>query len=152
MIYTQEMHRPGLEDFGIEHHFEPIHCVEGSVGAEVVAELTPVEGDHVINPKRRYDAFLGTELDLLLRCLKVENLLITGVCTDICVISTAFHARNLDYRCFVVADGVDGTSQERHDAALLCLSHVWAYVGTSDDAAGLFKLDLPDTPRPKDPR
>lgn len=143
VIYTQEMHRPGLEDFGIEHHFEPIHCVEGSAGGEVVAELTPVEGDHVINPKRRYDAFLGTELDLLLRCLKVENLLITGVCTDICVISTAFHARNLDYRCFVVADGVDGTSQERHDAALLCLSHVWAYVGTSNDAAGLFKLDLP---------
>jgi nicotinamidase-related amidase len=142
VIYTREMHRAGLEDFGIEGNFEPLHCVEGTGGSEIVPELEPRSGDYVVAAKRRYDAFLGTELDLLLRGLKVENLLVTGVCTDICVVSTVFHARNLDYRCFVVTDAVDGTSQQRHDAALLCLSHVWAFLGTSYDAAELFKLDL----------
>jgi nicotinamidase-related amidase len=142
VIYTREMHRAGLEDFGIEGNFEPLHCVEGSRGSEIIAELRPLSGDYVVAAKRRYDAFIGTELDLLLRGLKVENLLVTGVCTDICVMSTVFHARNLDYRCFVVTDAVDGTSQQRHDAALLCLSHVWAFLGTSDDAAEIFKLDL----------
>lgn len=140
VIYTKEMHRGSLADFGIEGNFEPIHCVEGTHGAEIVEGLTPQEGDYVIGAKRRYNAFHGTELDLLLRNLKVENLLITGVCTDICVMSTAMHARNLDYRCYVLRDCVDGTSAERNDAALLCLSHVWAYVGDAADATQRFNL------------
>lgn len=138
VIYTREMHRPGYEDFGIEGNFEPIHCVEGTKGSEIVPELTPREGDFVIGAKRRYDAFHGTELDLLLRCLKVENLLLTGVCTDICVMATAMQARNHDYRCYVVRDAVDGTSSERHEAALLALGHVWAYVGSAGDATTRF--------------
>jgi nicotinamidase-related amidase len=58
----------------------------------------------------------------------VENLLVTGVCTDICVTSTVQHARNLDFRCYVLGDAVAGTSKERHEAALLCLGHVFGYV------------------------
>lgn len=140
IIYSMEMHRPGLEDFGIEGFFEVPHCLEGTEGCEIVEGLQPADGDHVVTSKRRYDAFLGTELDLLLRCLGVENLLITGVCTDICVTSTVQHARNLDYRCFVVSDAVDGTSAERHSAALLNLPHVWAYVGDSQEASNVFGL------------
>lgn len=143
VIYTQEMHRADRADFGIEGHFEPLHCVEGTHGAEIVDGLTPETGDYIVAAKRRYNAFHGTELDLLLRNLKVENLLLTGVCTDICVMSTAMHARNLDYRCFVVRDCADGTSPQRHDAALLCLSHVWAYVGDLAEAGRRFGLDLP---------
>lgn len=143
VIYTREMHRGGREDFGIEEHFEPLHCVEGTPGSEIVDELTPQSGDHVILAKRRYDSFIGTELDLLLRNLDVENLMVTGVCTDICVISTVYHARNLDYRCYVVKDAVDGTSAERHDAALLCMSHVWAYIG--DYAEAVKRFGLPPT-------
>lgn len=142
VIYTQEEHRPGLEDFGIEGSFESPHCLEGTPGGAIVNGLQPKEQDYIIAPKRRYDAFFGTELDLLLRCLKVENLLFAGVCTDICVISTVYHARNLDYRCYVVEDAVDGTSVERHEAALLCMSHVWAMTGTSRQAAEIFDLPL----------
>jgi biuret amidohydrolase len=138
IIYTQEMHRPDHGDFGIELHFEPPHCIEGSDGAEIVGELTPAKNDILIQRKRRYDAFLGTDLDLVLRSHGVGNLLITGVCTDICVMSTVQHARNLDYRCFVVADAVDGSSEERHRAALLCMEHVFAYVGESAEIRELF--------------
>ena len=130
VIFTQEMHRVDKSDFGIELDFEPPHCLEGTPGMDLVEQLEVDPGDYRILNKRRYDAFLGTDLETLLRSKRVENLVVTGVCTDICVTSTVQHARNLDFRCYVVRDCVRGTSTERHDAALLCLSHVFAHVLT----------------------
>jgi nicotinamidase-related amidase len=143
VVFTQEMHRADLSDFGIELDFEPPHCLEGTPGMDVVAGLEPHPGDVVIQRKRRYDAFLGTDLDLALRTRGVDNLLVTGVCTDICVISTVHHARNLDYRCVVLADAVAGTTSERHHAALMCMEHVFAKVATTAEAAGVFGLAVP---------
>ena len=140
VVYTREMHRPGLEDFGIEGCFEPPHCLEGTPGPDIVAGLEPQQGDFVISGKRRYDAFLGTELDLLLRGLKIQNIIFAGVCTDICVVNTVMTARNHDFRCYVLRDAVDATSPARQEAALLCLSHVFARVGDTTEAAALFGL------------
>jgi nicotinamidase-related amidase len=128
VIFTQEMHRQDKSDFGIELEFEPPHCLEGTPGMELAEPLDVLPGDYRILNKRRYDAFLGTDLETLLRARRIENLIVTGVCTDICVASTVQHARNLDFRCYVVRDCVAGTSTERHEAALLCLSHVFGYV------------------------
>lgn len=128
VIFTQEMHRADGSDFGIELEFEPPHCLEGTPGMELAGGLEVAPGDYRILNKRRYDAFLGTDLETLLRSLGVENLLVTGVCTDICVASTVQHARNLDFRCFVLRDCVAGTTPERHAAALLCLGHVFGHV------------------------
>ena len=128
VIFTQEMHRADKSDFGIELEFEPLHCLEGTPGMELAAQLDVVPGDYRILNKRRYDAFLGTDLETLLRARHIVDLIVTGVCTDICVASTVQRARNLDFRCFIVRDCVAGTSAERHEAALLCLSHVFGYV------------------------
>lgn len=128
VIFTQEMHRADRSDFGIELEFEPPHCLEGTPGMELAETLDVAPGDYRILNKRRYDAFLGTDLDTLLRSLRVQSLLVAGVCTDICVASTVQHARNLDFRCYVLSDCVAGTSAERHQAALLCLGHVFGYV------------------------
>jgi len=130
VIFTQEMHRADKSDFGIELEFEPPHCLEGTPGMDLAKELDVAPSDYRILNKRRYDAFLGTDLETLLRSHRIENLIVTGVCTDICVTSTVQHARNLDFRCYVVRDCVAGTSPERHEAALLCLSHVFGYVVT----------------------
>lgn len=142
VVFTQEQHRADGSDFGIELFFEPPHCIEGSGGEDIVAELAPRPPDILIRRKRRYDAFQGTDLDAWLRANGVQNLLITGVCTDICVIATVLRARNLDYRCFVVEEGVDGTSSDRHEAALRCMGHVFAYVGKAEEIAGLFGLNV----------
>jgi nicotinamidase-related amidase len=143
VVFTQEMHRADLSDFGIELDFEPPHCLEGTPGMDIVSGLEPRPGDVVIQRKRRYDAFLGTDLDLALRNRGVENLLVTGVCTDICVISTVHHARNLDYRCVVLSDAVAGTTAERHQAALLCMEHVFARVATTAEAARVVGFAVP---------
>jgi nicotinamidase-related amidase len=140
VVYTQEMHRADGSDFGIELEFEPAHCLEGTDGLDIVDGLRPEPGDRVIRNKRRYDAFLGTDLDFVLRGAGAENLIVTGVCTDICVSSTVQHARNLDYRCFVVRDATAGTSRQRHEAALLCLEHVFAHVATATEITDLFQL------------
>ena len=143
VVYTQEMHRSDLSDFGIELDFEPAHCLEGTPGMDLVDGLEPEPGDVRIKGKRRYDAFLGTDLDLTLRALGVQNLLVCGVCTDICVISTVHHARNLDYRVVVLRDACAGTARERHEAALSCMEHVFARLATVAGAATVFGLSLP---------
>jgi nicotinamidase-related amidase len=134
VIFTQEAHRPGRQDFGIERFFEPIHCVEGGTGIEIADGLAPEPPDLIVGAKRRYDAFLGTELDLLLRLHGIENLVVTGVCADVCVSATVQHARNLDYRCLVLRDATAGTSPERHEAALLCLQVAFARIETVETA------------------
>jgi nicotinamidase-related amidase len=134
VIYTMEAHRPGREDFGIERFFEPLHCVEGGTGIEIVDGLAPEPSDLIIGAKRRYDAFLGTELDIVLRLHEIENLVVVGVCTDVCVLSTVQHARNLDYRCLVLRDATAGTTRELHEAALLCLGSYFARIETAEGA------------------
>ena len=137
VIFTQEMHRADKSDFGIELEFEPPHCLEGTPGMDLTEALDVAPGDYRVLNKRRYDAFLGTDLEGLLRTLRIENLLIAGVCTDICVTSTVQHARNLDLRCYVVRDAVARTSPARHEAALLCLEHVFGYVVRLDEVERL---------------
>lgn len=144
VVFTQEMHRADGSDFGIELDFEPPHCLEGTPGMDLVDGLVPEPGDVSIRGKRRYDAFLGTDLDLALRTRKVQNLLVCGVCTDICVIASVHHARNLDYRVVVLSDLVAGTTRERHEAALACMEHVFARVSTTADAVPVFGLNVPD--------
>lgn len=133
VIFTQEMHRADRSDFGIELEFEPPHCLEGTPGMELAPDLVIAPTDFRVQGKRRYDAFLGTDLETLLRNLRVENLIVAGVCTDICVTSTVQHARNLDFRCIIPRECAAGTSLERHEAALLCLGHVFGHVVTLEE-------------------
>ena len=131
VIFTQEVHRPDQLDAGRERDPGaglpypggmpedplPVHCVEGTDGVEIVDELTPRPEDVRIG-KRRYSCFLGTDLQLLLNGLDVQTLLITGVCSNICVLWTVGDAYQLDYHVRVIEDCVAGTSPAEHDAAL----------------------------------
>jgi len=124
IIFTQEVHRPQKVDFGRElDGNEPLHCVEGTKGAEIVGELTPQPSDYVI-PKRRYSAFFGTDLNILLRGLNVDMLFITGAATDVCVYLTAMDAHQYDFKVKIPNDCVSGTSQAAHDAALAAVERL----------------------------
>jgi nicotinamidase-related amidase len=131
VIFTQELHRPDQLDAGRERDAGaglpypggapddplPVHCVEGTRGAEIVDDLAPRPEDVRI-AKRRYSCFLGTDLQLLLNGLNVETLLVTGVCSNICVLWTVGDAYQLDYHARVIEDCIAGTSEEEHEAAL----------------------------------
>ncbi len=136
VIYTQEAHRPGRVDSGREadegtgvSYGHPIdaptseHTVEGTPGIEIIDELTPDPADLRIT-KRRYSCFLGTDLDLLLRGLGVQTLLITGVDANVCVLYTVADGFQLDYFVRVLEDCVAGTTPEEHEAALLIMRNL----------------------------
>jgi nicotinamidase-related amidase len=124
IIYTREVHRPQKVDFGRElDGGETLHCVEGTRGAEIVEELAPKESDYVIN-KRRYSAFFGTDLAILLKGLAVDTLFITGAATDVCVYLTAMDGHQFDFKVRIPKDCVAGTSQAAHEAALAAVERL----------------------------
>lgn len=138
VIFTHEMHRSDRSDYGIELEYDPVHCLEGTAGCELADGLDAQARDYRIRNKRRYDSFLGTDLDLLLRAKRIENLVCAGVTTHVCVMSTVYTARNLDYRVIVPRDAVAAISAEHQAAALLCMSDVFAYVSDTDSVASLW--------------
>ena len=138
VVFTHEMHRRDQSDMGIEVETDPVHCVEGTSGCELTAGLDARAGDYHIRSKRRYDSFHGTDLDLLLRCKRIENLVCCGVTTHQCVMSTVFSARHLDYRAIVPEEAVAAVSPAHQVAGLLCMSDVFAYVTTIDTVLSLW--------------
>ncbi|MDF9839753.1 MULTISPECIES: isochorismatase family cysteine hydrolase [unclassified Paenibacillus] len=78
-------------------------------------KLTP-KPDDIIVEKHRYSAFIGTQLDLILRTMNIKSLLVTGVATNVCVESTARDGFMLDYHVTVVKDACAGYSPELHEA------------------------------------
>ena len=106
-------------------------CLEGSPESEVHPALAPLPGEKQVL-KHRYSAFYNTDLETVLRCLKVEDLVITGMMTNLCCESTARDAYFRDHRVFFLADGTGSVSEELHLATLLNLAFGFAYVTTTE--------------------
>lgn len=114
VLFLTDRHLPDDPEFKM---FPP-HCVAGTKGAEAVSvELEPKERELVV-PKRRFSSFFGTDLDLRLRELGADEIVIVGVCTNICVLYTAAEARMRGYEVTVPMDGVASFDEEAHRFAL----------------------------------
>jgi nicotinamidase-related amidase len=131
VIYTRHVHHPEDLDSGIMGWWWGGKCLEGSPDSEVHPELAPLPRDKVVL-KHRYSAFYNTDLETVLRCLKVEDLVITGIMTNMCCESSARDAYYRDYRVFVPADGTGTVNEEMHLASLLNLAFGFAFVTTSE--------------------
>jgi nicotinamidase-related amidase len=126
VIFTREAHRPDRADAGLEadpNYHTPPHTIEGTRGYAIVDALVPRESEFVID-KRRYSCFLGTELDLILRSLEVQTLVVCGVSSDVCVHWTAGEAFQRDFHVRVVEDCTAGLSLADHAASLLVLRNL----------------------------
>ncbi len=125
VIFIQEVHRPNLVDFGRElDGSEAIHCLETNPGTEIASEEMGFQPDDYLIKKRRYSAFFGTDLEILLRGLKVDTLLLCGALTDVCVHYTFVDGHQSDYFCRVIEDCVAGSSQAAHDGALNAMEYL----------------------------
>ena len=129
VIYTNDSHLPKVDR---EFKVWPEHAVAGSWGAEVIEELRPAEGDYIVR-KRRYSAFYSTDLDLLLRELEVDTLILTGLVTDVCVQHTAADAFFRGYHIIVPRDCVDSLTEERHLSALEYMKNIYGCEVVSTD-------------------
>ena len=125
VIFIQEVHRPDLVDFGRElDGDEDVHCLEDDPNTAIAAEQTGFRPDDYLIKKRRYSAFFGTDLEILLRGLKADTLLLCGGLTDVCVHYTFVDAHQSDYFCRVVEDCVGGSSEEAHEASLRAMEYL----------------------------
>lgn len=117
--YIVEQDAPGLKQNA--PLFEGVKganaLVRGTWGAAPVDGLEPQTGDHVVE-KMRMNGFYNTRLDILLRGLGVENLIITGAWTNMSIEHTARHAADAGYRAIVASDGTSTVDDEWQNAAL----------------------------------
>ena len=124
IIFFQEAHRRDLIDFGRElDGAEDIHLLEGDPGTAISPAVGMRPDDYFIR-KRRYSCFFGTELEILLKGLRAETLVLIGGHTDVCVHYTFVDGHQHDYFCRVVEDVVAGSSQAAHDAALNAMEYL----------------------------
>lgn len=117
VVWICQEHRHQLTDFGREADISPVHCVQNTRGSALIDGLNQDPQDYKII-KRRYSGFYNTDLEILLRCLQVDTVIVTGIITDGCVLMTAMDAHARDFYLRVVSDATATTDQESHEAAL----------------------------------
>jgi len=134
--YIVEQGAPGLKQNA--PLFEGVRAanalVRGTWGAAPVDGLEPKDGDHVVE-KMRMNGFYDTRLDILLRGLGVETLIITGAWTNMSIEHTARHAADAGYRAVVASDGTSTVNDEWQRAALEYAMTNVAQVGTCSEIA-----------------
>jgi nicotinamidase-related amidase len=125
IVFFQEAHRRSLVDFGRElDGTEGVHCLEGDEGTELVEQLRPSGPNEHFIAKRRYSCFFGTELQILLRGLRAETLVLIGALTDVCVHYTFADGHQHDFYMRVVQDAVIGSSRSAHNASLAAFEYL----------------------------
>jgi nicotinamidase-related amidase len=87
--------------------------VAGDPATEIHPDIAPREGDVVVT-KRRVSAFAGSDLEVVLRSLGAETLVLAGIATSGVVLSTLRQAADLDYRLVVLADACLDRDPEVH--------------------------------------
>ena len=107
--------------------------VEGTWGAQIVDELKPRDGEHLV-VKKGFGGFApSTPLDTILRNLNVNTCVVTGVTTCVCVSTTVRGGVEHNYRMILASDAVAEVSREAHDAELRTMDRLFADVRSSDE-------------------
>jgi nicotinamidase-related amidase len=132
VVYSQDTHDPGDPEWKIWGR----HAERGTPGWRIVDELSPHEGDTVLE-KVRYDAFYGTRLDHLLRLAGVDTLIVCGTVANICVHYTAASAGLRWYRVIHPVDALSALTPFDFETALRQATFLFqATVTTVDGLTG----------------
>lgn len=106
-----------------EFKYWPPHAVSGTTGSNIVSELKPKSGEEVI-PKKTISSFFETILDQELQKKNITKLILTGVCTNICVMFAALEGMIRGYEIEIPESCVAGLSKDDHRQALYQLCEV----------------------------
>ena len=118
VLYTviENLTRDG-RDRSLDYKISGIDVPKGSFDAEVPEIVAPLT-DEIVIPKTSSSVFISTNLDYVLRNLRVRSLIVVGFLTDQCVDSAVRDACDLGYLVTLVTDACATHTQERHDASL----------------------------------
>lgn len=141
VIYTRHINRADGVALAnrepVDEQGEPIYYHSESAAVEIADEIKPEKRDIIVD-KYRYSGFFESNLEVVLKGLGVEHLIINGVLTDVCVLSTALDAFYRDYQVNVVKD-ISGTTTEGSHMAAIAMMANWIYDLKVYDAVELGK-------------
>jgi biuret amidohydrolase len=152
VIFTREGHLPDLSDitpakmqrsvaygspYGVQGPMGRV-LIRGEHGHDVVDALKPLPGEPIVD-KPGYGAFHSTTMEQILRDRGIEDLIFTGVTTDVCVFSTLREAVDRGFRCLMLEDCTEAFVPEMRDATLTMIESEGGIFGWVSDSASLIE-------------
>jgi len=138
IIFTQHGHTEPDSDGGILGQWWGELIIGGTEDWKFLSEIKIEPRDRVL-PKKRYSAFFETDLDATLRSRGIQDLIISGVMTNLCCETTARDAFMRDYRVFFLIDGTATGKGDLHLATLKNLGFGFAYLITCGELIQMVK-------------
>ena len=117
-------------------------AINGEAAYEIDSRVAPIDGEMILD-KNTSSAFHSSPIDLYLRNMQIETLVLTGVAADQCVLATAIDAADCGFHVILVSDACANLDPGSAEATQVLFGRVWGYVMTTDDVIGWLSTGEP---------